>query len=621
MKKTLAKIDGIDFRHILIIIIFLFLISSVLHSVLACFPKSINVFPDEIRYFDISRSLRSGSGIIVHNVRMNYDQILYPLFLIPFSFIKNQTLQIEAIGIAQAVVMSSVVFPVFLLGKKILKNNSVVILLTILVLALPDQTMSSTFMSENLFYPISAWFFYFIYRFWDSEESRERIRNCIVCAVLCILAYFTKAVAAYLAAAFVLTLVFDCRFTKKGRVKQNIKQNIKQNRKYILIFCLIVGGIVLGYKLVMYLSFSSAVEAYANNMNISIYNFNTFMYFFYAAVYNLIFALIAFFYFPVVMPLFRFRKLNSSERNLLIFAVFSLVIMILITTYTISLNEDYPKLYIRQHTRYYAPLLIVFLTLFLKQYFVPQDTEAGDSVKPITKFAVFTAFFCATILFVFRFFSNVCIDGVLLQTLSSIGKGLASVSGNINEFSISWQSALVRCLMVLVVLAFTVLLAKEKTQRIASRVFVVLILAVCVANNYYSMQLFNSIFGKPQVNIDQAITVDQYFNNDVDDGNILIITNGYKSVLETYFTKSAYWAEKSKIVSLQGDDSYIDLTTQKIESNYPSTEYSDLDSVEYIITDGSVHISEEHTCEVHLEGVTQYHIYVNTDASRIYLVK
>jgi hypothetical protein len=118
MKKALERINKIDHKTMMILVFALFIISSILRSFWACYPKSIQVFPDEIRYIDISRSLFNGTGILVHNIHMNFDQILYSLFLVPFYFIKDQILQIDVISVCNSILMSSVVFPYFCWAKR-----------------------------------------------------------------------------------------------------------------------------------------------------------------------------------------------------------------------------------------------------------------------------------------------------------------------------------------------------------------------------------------------------------------------------------------------------------------------------------------------------------------------
>ncbi len=612
MEKALDKLNRLDRKTVMILVFALFVISSVLRAALASYPKSLQIYPDEIRYIDISRSLFAGDGIKVHNVHMNFDQILYPLFILPFSFIKDQVLQVKAITVFNSVLISSVLFPVFLLGRRILRDNSTLLLLVLTVFVLPDLSMSATFMSENLFYPLSAWLIFFVFRFFESEEKKDGILYCVLCAFFCFLLYLVKVVAVYFIGAFLFALAFDCLFTKKNPVRQNIR--------YGILFCLVAGGTILGYKLLLFLLLGPGVSSYTGNRRLSVYDLNTFIYFFYANIYNGMLALTAFFYFPVVMPLIRFRRFCKSERNLLVFAAVSLIAMIVIITLSISLNEDYPKMYMRQHTRYYAPLLIPFLTLFFKELFAKGAYEEGDPPKKRAAVLIaLTVFSCMIVLCVFRFFSNVCIDGVLLQTLSSLGEKYAKITGDPNEFHVTWQLMLAKGLLVLGAAAFTVLFLRERTRKAGSRVFVVLIVLVSVLNNFFAMKEFKRIYEKSPDQIGQAIAINQYLEKN--GGNVLVITDGYNPVLDTYLTVPVYWTKKSEALKLIENREFIDLSEQKIISNYPSTPYEDLKEADYIITDNSVRVDEASHEEIELEGVTRFNIYKNSEKTKLYLTK
>jgi len=610
MKRVLERFRGMDDRTMGAIVIGLFIASCIVRAVLACYPKALMIYPDEIRYIGISRSLFDGTGIMVHNVHMNFDQILYSLLLAPFHWIKDQIWQIRAMSVFNAVLLSSVVFPVHLLGKRILKDPSLVLLLLATTLVLPDLTTSMTFMSENLFYPLAAWLIYCVCRFWDSEAPKDRVKYAILSAVLCFLAYLTKTVAVYFMAAFVASLAYDVVFTKKNTFKQNMMAGV--------VFCLVAGGAILGFKLIVYLTLGMGAATYAGNLRLAVYDFDTLIYYVYANLYNAMFALIAFFYFPVVIPILRFKRLNPTEKNLLVFAVVSLMVMLLIITTSISNNEDYPNLFMRQHTRYYAPLLLLFLTLFFKERFVLNDGEGQGKGFIPPGLVTFTVFFCMAVFGIFYFFSNVCIDGVLLQALSSMGKDYTKISGDPNVFHVPWQLLLAKSLLVLGIASFTVVLLRPRNRKAGTQIFILLILAVSLLNNVYSVKEFHQIYKKAPDSIRQAIAVNQAVASL--EGRILVITAGYEPLLDTYLTRPAYWTKKSDLLKLLEGRESIDLTEQKIISNYPFIPYEDLASAEYIITDNTIKLDEGMHEEIELTDMKLYNLYRSKDPAGIYLM-
>ena len=77
----------------IIILMCIFLLGSVLHYFYCYFSKSIDVLPDEIRYYSIARSIFQGDGLTFRGVATDYQKMGYTLFLVPFFLIKNGILR------------------------------------------------------------------------------------------------------------------------------------------------------------------------------------------------------------------------------------------------------------------------------------------------------------------------------------------------------------------------------------------------------------------------------------------------------------------------------------------------------------------------------------------------
>lgn len=85
----------------------------------------------------------------------------------------------------------------------------------------------------------------------------------------------------------------------------------------------------------------------------------------YSFVYNMMFAIIAFMAIPVIFPALRWKHMDREEKRFYIFSVLSLAIILFVISYTISIREDFGKPGIRQHTRYYEPLFMMFMISFM----------------------------------------------------------------------------------------------------------------------------------------------------------------------------------------------------------------------------------------------------------------
>lgn len=63
--------------------IVLFVGSVMLRSVLGDYPKALRIYPDELRYVSIARSLLQGQGLQIHHLDTDFQKILYSICIMP----------------------------------------------------------------------------------------------------------------------------------------------------------------------------------------------------------------------------------------------------------------------------------------------------------------------------------------------------------------------------------------------------------------------------------------------------------------------------------------------------------------------------------------------------------
>lgn len=609
MNKIIDRLDKIDDRTSVIFLIGLFLVSCVVRIILTCYPKSIWCYPDELRYLSIARSIMNDGSILIHNLPVKFDYIFYPFILAPFTLITDTITQINVISAFNAVLFSSIVFPVYFLSGKIIKNRVTVLMLLITVQLLPDLTMSMTFMSENLYYPLSLWLFLFIYNFWDCRIKQKKMFYIVIAGLFCFMTYITKIVAVGFIFGFAATFVFDMLTIKKDTIKQNIR--------YGAVFILILGICFLMFKLLLQLkNLNSGIEQYFYP-NIPTSSYSIFIYFIYSNIFNFMFALIAFFYFPVIYTFFYFKSLDINEKKLFVFAIASLLCIIAIISGTISINEDYPKIYMRQHARYYAPLLVPFLILFFKQFFNWKSSDTRNNDKIITLVIPFSIIVCIVFFILFRFFSPVNVDGVLLNIFIKYSN-YSSVAGDANQFMISPQLLTAKAVLILYIALFTFLLFSIKYRKKGIYLFYLTIIIICIFNNIRSIQDFRKSNSTYRASTEQAVSINDYITKN--GSNCLVITRSFNGLLDTYVSKPVYSVSENTILSQLESEEFIDLKQQMLLSIYPQAVYKNLTNIDYIITDGSIEFKKGTVEQIKIPGVRQFSIYKNKNSSRIYPV-
>lgn len=587
-------------------VIIIFIINVIIRFIISNFPKAILVYPDELIYLNLSRSILHGQ-IAIHNVPRAFDQILYPLLLTPIMLLKNQQTSISVVSLLNSVLMSSVVFPVYMMSKKIFDNKKASLVTMILVLLLPDFMITTTFMSENLFYPLSVWLFFTIYYFWDAGSDKKKTIYCSISSLLCFLLYITKIVSIYFVFAFLVMLLFDIVITKSNTKSQNIKQCII----FISLFCFMF---VIFKSLVLLLDAGSSIYG----LRPPILDFTKITYFFYAFTYNSMYALIAFFYFPIVYTTFGFQHFNKKEKNTFVFAITSLFFAIGITTTTISINEDYPLLNIRQHVRYFAPLLVIFIILFVKQILIKKQNNMSENPNRFILISSFTTFFCMLVLSILRFTAySSPIDGVLLQLFSYLYTIKPNTPGDINHFFASPIILIVKLLLIILISLFSFLLFRAKYNKYTTySLFIIMFIGCCLNNSIIIKQYYNQ-YGRSLDQINEVISINNFISDK--DANILVITDNFDNILETYITHPAYWVKTKDVINEVGKNDFIDLEQQTLTSNYPHDKYMGLHSIDYIITTKGTLLDVQQSERVSIHGVANYIIYETKDNSKLYL--
>ena len=111
-----------------ILIAFIFGFSVILRYLISDFTKTIYIYPDELRYYMIAESIIDGRGITIYNGYTDFQKILYSLCIAPAFLFDDTIIQIKIISLINAIVMSSGIFPVYFLAKKILNNKRMIII-------------------------------------------------------------------------------------------------------------------------------------------------------------------------------------------------------------------------------------------------------------------------------------------------------------------------------------------------------------------------------------------------------------------------------------------------------------------------------------------------------------
>jgi glycosyltransferase involved in cell wall biosynthesis len=178
---------------------------------LALRVKSPWIMVDELVYSDTARSVADGAGFTVRGHAAGYGY-LYPLLLsIPYAVADRMTDVYALARVLNALLMCSVVLPVYLIARRVVRIPAALAAAALAVL-LPATVYVASLMTENVFYPLFAWFALALVAALD----RPTLRRQVVVLVLCVLLFLTRAQALVLFAA-VLTAPLALAWIERGR--------------------------------------------------------------------------------------------------------------------------------------------------------------------------------------------------------------------------------------------------------------------------------------------------------------------------------------------------------------------------------------------------------------------
>lgn len=160
MNKIKKLIDGIDIK---LFVISLFILSVAIRFIFANFTKSIYTYYDEVRYYQIAKSIANGNGLQIFNANVDFQKIFYSLLIAPAFLFKDIQTQHTVIALINCIVLCSTIFPVCLLSKKLGLDKYKTIFILLLTTIYSDMCYSMSFMSETSFIPLGTWIIYGTY--------------------------------------------------------------------------------------------------------------------------------------------------------------------------------------------------------------------------------------------------------------------------------------------------------------------------------------------------------------------------------------------------------------------------------------------------------------------------
>ena len=346
----------------LIILIVIFLVGTVIHFVIGNFCKSIDVLPDEIRYYSIARSIFQGDGLTFRGVATDYQKMGYTLFLVPFFLIKNGILRMKAITLANSLVMMLSVFPLYGIMNKLKISNKIKMVFLAIFIFFPDLMYSATFMAEVLYWPILLLFIYL----WMVNREKSSYIISVILGIICYVGYSTKeiflAILLGVVAFEILFPIVEHLFNNQDKTRK-LKDNYKSKRLIQLLITAVSFAVM--YLIIKLIFFRGLGNSYDQTSIDAIASPEKFGYMVYGFFYYLAAIMIACFVITIILPGMLYRQHNDRARELYVGNILWILSSVATIAYTITVREDFGDIIPRLHFRYIGPLIIIALIIYI----------------------------------------------------------------------------------------------------------------------------------------------------------------------------------------------------------------------------------------------------------------
>lgn len=353
-----------------ITLVVLFISSTIFRGILASSFGEYTIFADEFLHVKLAQNIAMGNGIVIRGALFNYTECLYSIVIAPvFLLTHNMEAAHTMILWINAALMSSAVFPIFLIAKKFLTESKHVWIAVAYGLLISEMNYTLEVMQENLNYPLMMWF---VLAFTCVIlEKRDNIFNVSGLGAFAFLLSrckemnqaITLAVVAYFAIQFLLD-----------------REERRQTAKNALIYIGTYLVTKLAFDFVMSVLLADAVKGgNVANIVLNVLNWDMIRQLFYPAITYAVFTVLAIGIFPLPMLMGNWKILSEKTKKLLVLALWHVFISISAICVLIYPAENLGAMLIRLHLRYYFYDFVIIFILFLQYYEESRKHDESES--------------------------------------------------------------------------------------------------------------------------------------------------------------------------------------------------------------------------------------------------
>ncbi len=533
---------------------------TIFHFICANFPKTMETYPDELIYYEISRGIHNGIGISFRNIPFGFQKIAYSLIILPTFLFTDSSARNMAISLLNSILMTSSVIPIWSIAKTLKLNTFFRYTLIVQTLLWPDMFFSMTFISENLYWPLLLFFI----DVWLKSINSQKHYYSIISGVICFLCYLCKEIALAILLAYILFEflhithnVFENKTVKNAFNKKRITK--------LLLFLLSFSVLLILVKLVFFSNVKNLYYEIGISPKLTKY---TLLYILYGFIIYCMAITTVIFLFPIAYPVLHFKNMGHIARELFLFIGLILIITAMAVSYLVMAREDLGHETPRIHLRYISPLLPLFLAIF---YSLLQDDKSNIHSSLLSYLVLILPFF-----FIFKgTISGSAIDHCSLlwyeKAQSKIGNLTANGGMTINLYAFVLNSIL--CLIWL-----SLHICFCKSRRIGTLYFLICILISCTLDNILTEKRLRNAYKIPS-GLTQHLESVKLLQEE--NKNILFLGNCFSKeskLFDVYFenTERIIFSNESDFYQMTSETSIRDISFYESVYHIPYKHFSEI---------------------------------------------
>lgn len=540
-------------------VLFFYIISVIIRYVFADFVKPITIYPDELRYYMIAENLASGRGLEIYNGYAGFQKILYSIILAPVFLIKNRELQGHILALVNCVVMSSAIFPFYLLAKKIIKSDRTIAGLCFLFVLMPDLTYTMTYMSEVAFFPIAMWTilgFYYLLNLENDDHKQYMLSAALGIGIY--LLYLCKEISVVFIISYSLIIVWDILCVLKNQ-SHDARHAVWTEVINLVIMLTAFVGMFIVFKLTLFKGMGNSY----NQTSIGVlFEEGRIIYLLYGFVYYLLNILIASGFFPIVLPAVYYRYMEQNVKKLYMLLVNLAIMSATVISFTISVREDFGRVVPRTHLRYVTYLWLPFICLLVN------IVEKNTNKKLKKNWYILLVTSLSVIVLYKGAFDASSVDQTMLNYLCELSQN------QILRYSIVFASSILLGLYGFV-----------KHRKQFTLIFLILFSIIQIYNNAISINSHTVTYQISDEEVQDIVAVEELVKQH-SDTNFLVIgskIDRVQGIADAFLNYSNVYTTNIDYLVAEQNERGIDISRQKLKRFIFGTDDYSVNYIDYIL--------------------------------------